>query len=238
MARSKIEWLARPGTIPETWNPVTGCTPISAGCRHCYAKEMSRRLKAMGQPKYANEFKVTTHREEMERPNRWKKPRTCFVCSMSDLFHEEVPRYFINWVIQKMRAEHKHTFVVLTKRPERMCEVLPPWPPNVWAGVTVEHPDCLDRLDHLRQVPAAVRFVSFEPLLGTAGVWSDRVVCLSKINWVIVGAETGPNKRPINERVAAYLRDRCANEDIPFFFKKNNDGSRLLGGRKYEEWPK
>lgn len=254
MARTKVEWTARPGTIPQSWNPVTGCNPVSPGCQNCYAARMAKRLKAMGQPKYADGFRVTCHDNrgpdgyyKPEDPLRWRKPRTCFVCSMSDLFHVAVPGEFIKhvfWILA--HALPVHTFILLTKRPERMeswaNENLEPtaWPPNVWAGVTVEHPNYLWRLDHLRQVPAAVRFVSFEPLLGSLDDWraSRLREYLDGIDWAIVGAETGPHKRPMSDGAAGLILGAAKRSRTARFFKRGNDGSRLFFGETYEEWPR
>jgi protein gp37 len=237
MSRSSIEWLARPGTIPESWNPVTGCTPVSLACEHCYAARMAKRLKAMGQPKYQNGFDVTLHPQELETPYRWRKPRTVFVCSMSDLFHGAVPSEFIAEVFDVMDRFRAHLFIVLTKRAKRMASwrFRGGWPPNIWAGVTVEEPDYLFRLDHLRRVPASVRFVSLEPLLGE---WPVVALPFYGIHWVIAGAETGPHRRPMDERSAMWIVSNTIAHDIPFFFKRNNDGSRLLGGRMHEGWPR
>lgn len=242
MAKSKIEWLAIPGTKPESWNPMTGCKPISPGCQNCYAQRLAHRLKRMGQPKYRDAFEPTFHPAELERPCRWRKPRTVFVCSMSDLFHDAFTDGQVDAVLSAVCAlsTRDHTFILLTKRPERMVE-LTRWelPPRVWVGVTVEHPDQLWRLDHLRQVPAAVRYVSIEPLLGDARIWYEqaRPSVLDGIDWVIVGAETGPHKREMSQDAAIHIRDLCKYTGVPFFFKKNYDGSRLLDGRMHEEWP-
>ena len=161
MANSKIEWTE------STWNPVTGCTKISAGCAHCYAERMALRLQAMGQANYANGFELTLHPHALEHPLKWKKPQIIFVNSMSDLFHEDVPLEFIHQIFDVMTRAHWHTFQILTKRSERLAELAPllNWPDNVWMGVTVENDKCVHRIDDLRTVPAAVRFLSMEPLL-------------------------------------------------------------------------
>jgi protein gp37 len=240
---TKVEWAARPGTKPESWNPVTGCSPVSAGCENCYAKRLAKRLKAMGQPKYQDGFKVTCHPEEVEKPGRWRKERTVFVCSMSDLFHVAVPDEFIDRVFNTMVWCSEHTFIILTKRPERLreCGALSV-NPHIWAGATVEHPHSSHRFVDLRETPAAVKWVSIEPMLGTWGEWAlafqHGELPLYQVDWVVVGAETGPHKRPMDEKAALLIRDKCKEWNIPFFFKKNNDGSRLLGGRTYEEWPR
>jgi len=243
MARSKIEWLARPGTKPESWSPVTGCDPVSDECKNCWARAMARRLTGQGKYKYRNGFEPTCHPDELDKPHRWQKRRTVAVSLMGDLFHDYVSDAFIDDVFRVM-AETEHTYLLLTKRVRRMVEWssrwhhgLDPWPPNIWAGVTIAHPDYLYRLDHLRRVPAAVRFVSFEPMLGTFKDWRDARPNFDRLDWVIVGAETGPGKRPMDESAASMIVHFAGHHGIPFFFKKNNDGSRLLDGRKYEEWP-
>jgi protein gp37 len=181
--KSKIEWT------DTTWNPVTGCTKISPGCQNCYAERMSYRLQAMGQPNYADGFKVKTHRNVLSLPLKWKKPRTIFVNSMSDLFHEDVPASFISKVFEVMSRVTQHTFQVLTKRSENLRGLSHslPWPENVWTGVTVENCDYLHRIDDLRVTPARIKFVSFEPLLG-----SIPDIDFTGIDWVIVGGESGP----------------------------------------------
>jgi len=178
---------------------------------------MARRLDAMGQEKYRNGDKVTMHDAELVRPAHWYKPRTCFVCSMSDLFHDHVTTDFIEAVFCVMAAFPEHTFIVLTKRAERLglWRYCSGWPPNVWAGVTVEHPDYLDRLDRLRRVPAAVRYVSIEPMLGTFKDWRDARPNFDQLDWVIVGAETGPGKRPMDESAASMVAHFAGHRGIP-----------------------
>ena len=187
---SSIEWTE------STWNPLTGCTKISPGCKHCYAERMARRLQAMGQPNYANGFKLTLHEHALEAPLSWKKPQVVFVNSMSDLFHRDVPTEFIQQVFSVMRRASWHTFQVLTKRSERLLELSPQidWPDNVWMGVSVETQDYAFRIDHLRQTGARTRFLSLEPLLGPLPRLD-----LRGINWVIVGGESGPGARPLHE---------------------------------------
>lgn len=232
-ARSYIEWTE------STWNPVTGCTKISPGCKHCYAERMAFRLKAMGQRNYVNGFQLTVHEHVLEMPLRWKRPKTIFVNSMSDLFHKDVPLEFISKVFAVMvRASH-HRFQVLTKRSKRLLDLSPrlPWPRNVWMGVSVENSDYLFRIDHLRQTDAHIKFVSFEPLLGPI-----HDLDLEGIDWVIVGGESGPKARPMDPDWVREIRDRCLSARVPFFFKqwggviKKRKG-RVLDGRTWEQMP-
>ena len=208
---SKIEWTE------STWNPVTGCTKISAGCKNCYAERMALRLKAAGSPNYVNGFRVTLHPHALEIPLRWKQPRTIFVNSMSDLFHKDVPFDFISKIFDVMcRASH-HRFQILTKRSDRLLELSSKltWPKNVWMGVTVENADCTFRIDNLRETNAAIKFISFEPLLGPV---PD--IDLEGIDWVIVGGESGPKARPMKPQWATSIRDQCLSAVVPFFFKQ------------------
>ena len=231
--KSPIEWTQA------TWNPVTGCTKVSPGCKHCYAERLAKRLQAMGVKKYANGFKVTLHEDALEIPLRWKQPRIIFVNSMSDLFHEEVPLEFIRKVFAVMRQAHQHIFQVLTKRAERMAELAPllEWPSNVWLGVSVENQRYTYRIDLLRQVPASVRFLSLEPLLGPIPDLN-----LDGIHWVIVGGESGPGARPMKKEWVLEIRDQCIRAGVPFFFKqwggvhKSRNG-RILEGRTWDEMP-
>lgn len=233
MAKSAIEWTE------STWNPVTGCTKISPGCKHCYAERMSIRLKAMGQPNYANGFQLTVHEHVLEMPLRWKRSQTIFVNSMSDLFHKGVPLEFISKVFDVMLRASHHRFQVLTKRSKRLFDLNPklPWPSNVWMGVSVENSDYLFRIDHLRQTDAHVKFVSFEPLIGP--IYD---LDLEGIDWVIVGGESGPKARPIDPDWVREIRDRCLSAKIPFFFKqwggviKKRNG-RVLDGRTWDQMP-
>ncbi len=233
-ANSQIEWTE------STWNPVTGCTKVSPGCEHCYAERMARRLKAMGQPNYRNGFRVTMHEHALDLPLGWKRPQTVFVNSMSDLFHEDVPVDFIRRVFDVMQRADRHLFQVLTKRSARLAELAPqlPWPTNVWMGVTVESCDYLHRVDDLRRVPATVRFLSLEPLLGPLPDLD-----LTDIDWVIVGGESGPGARTMAEAWALDLRDQCHRAGVAFFFKQwggvnKKKAGRLLGGRTWDQMPR
>ena len=185
-ANSAIEWTG------STWNPITGCTKISAGCKHCYAERMTWRLKAMGQPNYANGFKIALHEHALELPLQWKKPQTIFVNSMSDLFHKEVPLDFIKKVFAVMKKAHWHTFQILTKRSDRLIELNHhlEWTANIWMGVSVENDPCRNRVDDLRATDAYVKFLSLEPLLGPLPNLN-----LTEIDWVVVGGESGPGER-------------------------------------------
>jgi protein gp37 len=235
MARkSVIEWTE------STWNPITGCDKISPGCAHCYAERMAKRLQAMGQPNYANGFKVTLHEHVLETPLTWKKPQMVFVNSMSDLFHRDVPLQFIQRVFDVMRQASWHTFQVLTKRSERLAGLAGAldWPANVWTGVSVETASYLNRLDHLRSVPSSVRFVSFEPLLGPIGTFD-----LTGIHWCIVGGESGPGSRPLKKEWVTAIRDQCQAGAVPFFFKQwggtnKKKTGRCLDNRTYNDLPK
>jgi protein gp37 len=233
MAATKIEWTE------STWNPVTGCSKISDGCRNCYAERMAKRLRMMGQPNYANGFKVTLHDHVLEYPLAWKKPRTIFVNSMSDLFHEEIPDCFIDRVFQVMRRAHWHQFQVLTKRSARLKALAPRlfWPRNVWIGVSVENAENDFRVNDLRGVPAAIRFLSLEPLLGPLPALD-----LSNIDWVIVGGESGPGARIMKKEWVREIRDQCREQNVPFFFKQwggvnKKKAGRLLEGRNWSEMP-
>ncbi|SEO10557.1 DUF5131 family protein [Paenibacillus sp. OK076] len=230
---SHIEWTEA------TWNPVTGCTKVSEGCRNCYALAMARRLEAMGNPRYLNGFNVTLHHDLIEVPLKWKKPRKIFVNSMSDMFHKDVPDEFIKSVFKTMNEASWHTFQILTKRSSRLSELAPQlnWTDNIWQGVSVENDKVLDRIDHLRQTPAAVKFLSCEPLLGPIDNLN-----LQGIDWVIVGGESGPKARPMEEAWALSIRDQCVEQETAFFFKqwggvqKHRHG-RILDGQTYDEYP-
>ena len=230
---SSIEWTEA------TWNPVTGCDKVSPGCKNCYAERMSNRLLAMSNPRYVNGFQLTMHDDLLSLPLRWKKPRRIFVNSMSDLFHEEVPEPFIAGCFETMNEARWHTFQILTKRPERAAALSPrlPWPANVWMGTSVESSTYYWRIEELRRVPAAIRFLSVEPLLGPV---DD--IPLDGIQWVIAGGESGPRCRPMQESWVTALRDRCQNAGVAFFFKqwggvnKKRTG-RLLEGRTWDEMP-
>jgi protein gp37 len=230
---SSIEWT------DATWNSVTGCTKISPGCKNCYADRMARRLQAMGQPRYRNGFAVTLQPDVLEEPLGWRKPRLIFVNSMSDLFHESVPLSYIRRVFRVMERAHWHTFQVLTKRHERLAEVAGElqWPANVWMGVSVENQDYVVRASSLRKVPAAVRFLSVEPLVGPISF-----LPLRGIHWVIVGGESGPRARAIQAPWVRAIRDRCRAKGVPFFFKQwggvhKAQTGRVLDGRTWDEMP-
>lgn len=232
--KSSIEWTE------STWNPVTGCTKISPGCKHCYAERMAKRLKAMGQPNYVNGFELTLHKDALELPLRWKKPQTIFVNSMSDLFHEDVPDTFILSAFDVMRRASWHRFQVLTKRSERITEISPhlPWANNIWMGVSVENADAAFRIDYLRRTEAHIKFLSLEPLLGPLPHLD-----LAGINWVIVGGESGPGARPMDEGWVIDLRRQCQRAGVSFFFKQwggvqKKKAGRLLEGRTWDELPK
>ena len=208
---SSIEWTEA------TWNPLTGCTKISPGCKRCYAERMAKRLKAMGQKNYRNGFRLTLHKEMLEKPLHWRTPQLIFVNSMSDLFQDGVPVEFIQSVFRTMRLSHWHLFQVLTKRSERLLELneVLDWPPNVWMGVSVETAKYVSRIDDLRKTGAAVKFLSLEPLLGPLPGLN-----LHGIDWVIVGGESGPGARPMQASWATDLRDQCSSANVPFFFKQ------------------
>lgn len=231
--QSSIEWTE------STWNPVSGCTKISAGCLNCYARRMALRLQAMGQYRYRNGFKVTLHPEALDEPYCWKKPRMVFVNSMSDLFHEKIPLSFIQDVFSVMNNNHRHTFQILTKRAERLRELAPllNWTENIWMGVTVENNDYIGRIDDLRTVNASIRFLSLEPLLGPI-----EELNLTDINWVIVGGESGPGARPMQKKWVLDIKRNCEQNDVPFFFKQwggvnKKKAGRILQGRTWDDWP-
>ena len=231
--KSKIEWTE------STWNPVTGCTKISSGCRNCYAERFALRLQAAGSRKYANGFRVTLHPDVLKVPLRWKQPHTIFVNSMSDLFHKDVSYDFIHQVFDVMCHAFRHRFQVLTKRSHRLLQLSQrlPWPRNVWMGVTVENADCAFRIDQLRKTPAAIKFVSFEPLLSPIPN-----IDFEGIDWVIVGGESGPGARPMLAEWATDIRDQCLAVGGPFFFKKwggtkNKKNGRTLDGQTWSQIP-
>jgi protein gp37 len=230
---SAIEWT------DATWNPVTGCTKISPGCKNCYAERLAKRLNLMGNPRYVNGFELTLHDDQLRLPLRWRQPRRIFVNSMSDLFHVDIPEAFIQAVFRTMQDAHWHSFQVLTKRAERLAQLAPrlPWPENVWMGVSIEDAKRSDRIEYLRSVPAAVRFLSIEPLLGPV-----QKLRLSKIDWVIVGGESGPHHRKLDPKWVRDIRDQCVQAHVPFFFKQwggpiAKSGGRVLDGRTWNEMP-
>lgn len=253
-ASSTIEWTE------STWNPLVGCTKVSPGCKHCYAERMSARLRAMalqaqergetaGRKNYylsvvnanggwSNAIELVE--EALTDPLRWRSPRTIFVNSMSDLFHQKTPVAFIQRVFEVMEAASWHTFQVLTKRPERAKELagLLPWPPNVWIGTSVEDESVLSRVELLRKIPASIRFLSLEPLLGPL-----RSLDLAGISWIIVGGESGPKARPVKPEWVREVRDKAISCKVPFFFKqwggKNKKATgRSLDGRTWDEMPR
>jgi len=234
MAQSSIEWTE------STWNPMTGCTKISPGCKFCYAERMAKRLQGMGQPRYRNGFALTLHEDVLELPISWRKPQLVFVNSMSDMFHKDVPLWFIKKSFDVMRSASWHQFQILTKRAERLLELSPTidWPDNVWMGVSVEQQDYTRRIDALRQTGAVVKFVSMEPLLGPL----SRLDLLG-IDWVIVGGESGPGARRMEEDWVLGIKTQCLTARVPFFFKQwggfnKKKAGRLLQGRTWDELPK
>jgi protein gp37 len=233
MAHSSIEWTE------SSWNPVTGCTKVSPGCRNCYAERMAKRLKGMGQKNYQSGFEVALHHDSLDIPLKWRKPQMIFVCSMSDLFHESIPTEYILEVFRTIGQANQHTFQILTKRAWRLSDLDPelPWADNIWAGVTVENSSYLKRIELLQSSKAIVKFLSLEPLLGPI-----KALDLTGIDWVIVGGESGPGARPMKAEWVTSIRDVCLAEGVPFFFKQwggvnKNKAGRLLDGRTWEEWP-
>lgn len=242
MTSTGIEWT------DTTWNPVTGCDRVAAGCDNCYALTLSKRLKAMGVAKYQADgdprtsgpgFGVTVHPHALDAPRHWNRPRMVFVNSMSDLFHAKVPIAFVRDVFAVIRETPRHQYQVLTKRTARLAKVADrlDWPPNLWMGASVEDASCLERVDHLRAVPAAVRFLSCEPLLSELPQLN-----LTGIDWMIVGGESGPRARPMKPDWALDLRDQALTAGVPFFFKQwggltPKHNGRLLDGRTWDEFP-
>ena len=266
MMGTKIEWVKnQDGTRGVTWNPITGCSKISPGCKNCYAEKMSKRLAGrFGYPE-DDPFRVTFHPDKVYLPMDWKKPRTIFVCSMGDLFHENVDISWIRAMVEVMLAADQHTYQILTKRPQRMKECLD-WlfdgrllpnklPDHIWLGVTAENQEQADkRIPILLRIPAAVHFVSIEPMLSLVNMYrhlpgdidsggfdpqgfSISLDSWPGVDWVIVGAETGPGKRPMDLDWARSLRDQCQAAGVPFFFKKDSNGNRELDGRLWEQMP-
>lgn len=229
---SPIEWT------DATWNPVTGCSKISPGCKHCYAERMANRLKLMGQANYRNGFEVTLQPHMLDLPLHWKTPKRIFVNSMSDLFQDEVPLSYIEQVFGVMRRAHWHQYQVLTKRAERVRELSPSlkWAPQIWMGVSVESEKYLYRIDHLRNTAAHIKFLSLEPLLGPL-----RKMNLVGIDWAIVGGESGPGARPVDPGWVIDIRDQCLKTGVSFFFKQwggvQKKTGRILEGRTWDEMP-
>lgn len=240
MRTTKIEWTDK------TWNPITGCTKISQGCAHCYAEVMSRRLKAMGLEKYKNDFRVTLHYDNLEEPLQWSKPHNIFVCSMSDMFHNDVPFEFIDKIMDTIKKCPQHRFQLLTKRAERMSEyfVDRDIPKNVWLGVTVEVNNSKKRIDYLRNLDATVKFLSCEPLLEDLGD-----IDLTGINWVIVGGESGVSARQMKPEWVLNIKAQSEKQNAVFFFKQwgtwGSDGikrnkhlnGKLINGKVYQKMP-
>jgi protein gp37 len=234
MAQSSIEWTEM------TWNPTTGCTKVSAGCKFCYAEIMTRRLKAMGVEKYSAGFKkIKTHEDQLTIPYTWKHSKVVFVNSMSDLFHKDVPLEFIKKVFAVMNDNPQHVFQVLTKRAERLFEFQKElkWTHNIWMGVSVEDESVLNRIDYLRKTKAKVKFLSCEPLIGPLNNLN-----LKKIDWVIVGGESGYRPRPMDTDWVLEIQEQCKKVDVAFFFKQwggknKKKNGRLLNGRTYDEMP-
>ncbi len=240
MKTTKIEWTDK------TWNPITGCTKISPGCVHCYAETMTRRLMAMRQAKYANGFEVTLHEECLDEPLAWKQPHTIFVCSMSDLFHKDVPFEFVDKVMDVIRRTPQHRYQLLTKRAERMAEYFSvrEVPQNAWLGVTVEAQSSKSRIDCLRGLNAPIRLLSCEPLIEVLGDWD-----LENIDWVIVGGESGPQARPMKEEWVLSIQKQTERQGSAFFFKQwgtwGSDGikrnkhqnGKLINGKVFQAMP-
>lgn len=231
--KSSIEWTE------STWNPVTGCNKISPGCKNCYAERMAKRLKAMGSENYENGFKLTTHEHVVALPLQWRKPQVIFVNSMSDLFHKNVPLSFILSVFETMNKAHWHIFQVLTKRSDRLLEINKylPWTKNIWMGVSIENQDYTFRIDDLRKTNAETKFLSIEPLLGQI-----KKLNLKKIDWVIVGGESGPKARPMSEEWVVDIKEKCLSQSVPFFFKQwggvqKKKNGRELEGRTWDQMP-
>ncbi|HQO09067.1 MAG TPA: phage Gp37/Gp68 family protein [Clostridiales bacterium] len=235
MATTKIEWTE------STWNPITGCTKLSAGCKFCYAEVMARRLKAMGQPKYKDGFKLTLHPDTLTEPYTWKKPKMIFVNSMSDLFHKDVPVDYIQKIFKVIKDNPQHVFQILTKRADILryydSEGWLDWPHNLWMGVTVEDSTVTSRIDCLRKTKARVKFLSCEPLLSSLPELN-----LQAIDWVIVGGESGRTPRPIKEEWIIEIKEQCEKAGTAFYFKQwggtnKKEAGRLLQGKRYDQMP-
>jgi protein gp37 len=240
MRTTKIEWTDK------TWNPITGCTKKSAGCAHCYAEKMSCRLNAMGLKKYRNQFTLTLHEEDLEEPQKWRQAHNIFVCSMSDIFHEQVPFAFVDKIMQTIKSTPQHRYQILTKRAERMADYFTQReiPGNVWLGVTVECKETIYRIDYLRKLKASIKFLSCEPLLEDLGILN-----LEGINWVIAGGESGSQARPMKPEWVLNLQGQVEQQHIAFFFKQwgtwGSDGikrskhtnGKLLNGKIIQQMP-
>ncbi len=232
-AKSAIEWTEA------TWNPVTGCTKVSPGCENCYAERMAKRLRAMGQPNYANGFALAVHDHALQLPLQWKTPQVIFVNSMSDLFHKDVPLVFIQQVFDIMNRANWHQYQILTKRSARLLELSShlPWADHIWMGVSVETEKYVHRIDDLRGTDAHIKFLSLEPLLGRIPRLN-----LERIDWVIVGGESGPGARPMAEEWVTDIQIQCRSQEVSFFFKQwgglnKKKAGRLLKGRTWDEMP-
>ena len=235
MATTKIEWTE------STWNPITGCTKISSGCKYCYAEVMSRRLKAMGQEKYKNGFELTLHPEVLQEPYSWKKPKTIFVNSMSDLFHKDIPVEYIQQIFKVIKENPQHIFQALTKRADDLryydSEGWLEWPHNLWMGVTVENNEVTHRIENLRKTGARVKFLSCEPLLSPLPEMD-----LKEIDWVIVGGESGRTPRPIKEEWVIDIKEQCQKANVAFYFKQwggtnKKKTGKILEGKVYNAMP-
>jgi len=227
-ANTGIEWTDK------TWNPTTGCDKVSAGCKHCYAEAITERFTH----NFPNGFKLTLHEDRIDQPRHWRKPSRIFVNSMSDLFHEEVPLEFLHKVFQVMRETPQHIYQILTKRHKRLTQLADSltWSPNIWMGVSVESQRHVNRVNALRNIPAAVKFLSCEPLLGAL------TLDLTNINWVIVGGESGRNHRPIEKEWVEDILQQCQHEDVAFFFKQwggltPKSGGKILNGETWQQMP-
>ncbi|WP_248928570.1 DUF5131 family protein [Paenibacillus hamazuiensis] len=233
MSETKIEWTDM------TWNPTTGCSKVSDGCKNCYAERLAKRLQAMGNPRYVNGFEPQEHPGALDLPFTWKRPKKIFVNSMSDLFHEAISEQFIEKVFDVMNKTPMHTYQILTKRPERAARLANQltWTNNIWLGTSVENSRVVGRIDVLRQVPSRIRFLSCEPLIGPL-----ENVNLQDIHWVIAGGESGPGARPMDAGWVRLLLNECQAAQIPFFFKQwggvmKHKNGRLLDGREWNEFP-
>jgi protein gp37 len=235
MATTKIEWTE------STWNPITGCTKISSGCKFCYAEVMARRLKAMGQEKYKNGFELTLHPDTLHEPYTWKKGRMIFVNSMSDLFHKDVPQEYIQQIFKVIKENPQHVFQILTKRADILryydSESWLEWPHNLWMGVTVENNSVTDRIDLLRKTGARVKFLSCEPLLSSLPNLN-----LQGIDWIIVGGESGRTPRPIKKEWVIDIKEQCLRSNVAFYFKQwggtnKKKAGKILEGKVYNQMP-